>query len=168
MAHRAPGQLGGEPVQCGERAGGLGSCSSSARQALRSWPMTVAALQAVADAVADDDADPPVGSSTVSYQSPPTSSGRVAGCVAHREPGGQLGRAEDRALQREGGFALLVDLVYAVQPLAEVTGQQGQQGLVLLGDGRALSAEARSTGPACRRGARRRFPTPAGLVRRPW
>lgn len=59
------------------------------------------------------------------------------GLIAHRESAGQIGRAEDRVLQGQSGFALLVDLVHPLQTLAEATGQHGEQGLVLQGE-RAL------------------------------
>jgi hypothetical protein len=51
-----------------------------------------------------------------------------------------LSRTKDGVLQRQCGFALLVDLMHAVQPLAQATCQHGEQGLILEGK-RALLGE---------------------------
>ena len=86
------------------------------------------------DAVADHDADPPVGQFD---QVVPVASHleRTAGrLVAGRETRGQPGRAEDGPLQGEGGFPLLIRLVGPVQRLAEVPAQQREQCPVLGGE----------------------------------
>lgn len=88
----------------------------------------------MADTVADDQRDPPVlevddvEPVTTDLQRP------GGGLIAHRESVGQIGGTEDRVLQSQCGFALLVDLVHPLQALAEAAGQHGEQGLVFQGE----------------------------------
>ena len=88
-------------------------------------------LQAVPDAVTDHDADPPVGQFDQVIPVAPHLERAAGRLVAGREAGGQPGRAEDGALQGEGGFPLLIGLVGPVQRLAEIPAQQREQGPVL-------------------------------------
>ena len=60
-------------------AAGLGCSSSSARAALRSWPMTVAAARPWPTQSPTIKPIRPLSRSTTSYQSPPTCSGLLAG-----------------------------------------------------------------------------------------
>ena len=79
VAHSAPGTKDANLSIAVSAWLALASCSSSARQALRSWPMTVAAPRSWPTQSPTTMPIRPSGSSTMSYQSPPTSSGRVAG-----------------------------------------------------------------------------------------
>ena len=72
----------------------------------------------------------PSSRSTTSYQSPPTCRGRVAGWYRTANPPDTLG-PEDRVLQRQCGFPLLVELVHALETLAETPGQHREQCVVL-------------------------------------
>ena len=163
-------------------AAGLGSSSSSARQALRSWPITVAAARpwptqsptiSADPAVVEVDDVVPVAADLQ------RAAGRV---VAHREPAGQP-RAEHGVLQRQRRLPLLVELVHPLQALAEAAGQHRQQGVVLRRERPLLgqfdaARRARHAGAAgrcrprrvrrCRRPAARRRAarrSPAGCAR---
>jgi hypothetical protein len=79
VVHRAPGTPAAKwSIAMSARAGPV-SCSSNARQALRNWPITAAALS---PRPTQSPTTMPMrlsGNGNVSYQSPPTSSGRAAG-----------------------------------------------------------------------------------------
>lgn len=91
----------------------------------------------MADAVADNQRDAPVLEVDDVVPIAAHLQRPRGGLIAHRESAGQIGRAEDRVLQGQSGFALLVDLVHLLQTPAEAAGQHGEQGLVLQGE-RAL------------------------------
>ena len=86
------------------------------------------------DTIADHDADPPVGQLNDVVPVAADLERAGGGFVTDGEPRGQPGRAEDRALQRERRLALLIDLVGAVQRLAEIAADQAEQGPVLGGE----------------------------------
>ena len=88
----------------------------------------------MADTVADNQRDAPVFE--IDDVVPVTAhlKGPAGGLIAHRESARQMSRAEDCVLKRQGGFALLVNLVHPLQALAEAACQHGQQGLVLEGE----------------------------------
>ena len=79
VAHSPSGTDDANRSMAVRAAPALASWSSSARQALRSWPITVAAPRSCPTQSPTMMPIRPSGSSTMSYQSPPTSSGRVAG-----------------------------------------------------------------------------------------
>ena len=79
--------------------------------------------KAMADAVADNQRDAPV--LHVDDVIPVTAhlQGSAGGLIAHREAGRQISGAEDCVLQRQGGFALLINLMHPLQALAETACQ---------------------------------------------
>ena len=79
VLQNAPGTSAAKRSMADRVCAGLASCSSRARQALRSWPITVAASRPWPTQSPTTMPIRPSGSSTRSYQSPPTSSGRLAG-----------------------------------------------------------------------------------------
>ena len=145
---------------------GLASWSSSARQALRSWPMTVAAPRSWPTQSPTTIAMPPVRESDDVVPVAAYLERAGGGLVTGAEARGELRRAEDRALQRECGLALLVDLVRPVQGLAEAAADQAEQRLVLHGRGPGWP-RGRSISSACLTGARgpcrRRRPAAFGV-----
>ena len=128
------GQPRGETVQPGERGAGTGLLEQQRPAGAAQLAHHGGGGQAVADTVADDQRDAPVVE--VDDVVPVAADlQRAAGrVVAHREAAGQRRRAEHRVLQRQRGFALLVELVDALQALTEATGQHREQGVVLGGE----------------------------------
>ena len=88
----------------------------------------------MSDAVADDERDAAVVE--VDDVIPVTADLKRSGgrLVAHRESAGQIGGAEDRVLQRQRRFPLLVELMDPLQALAEAARQHREQHVVLGGE----------------------------------
>ncbi len=94
--------------------------------------------QAVADTVADDQRDAAVVE--VDDVVPVAADLERTGgrLVAHRESAGQTGGTEDRVLQRQRRFPLLVELMHPLQSLAEAAGQHREQRVVFGGERSSL------------------------------
>lgn len=85
----------------------------------------------MADAVADDEGDPAVVE--IDHVVPVATDLQRprGGLIPHRETLWQVGRTQDRMLQRQSGFPLLVELVHALQSLPQPSGEHGEQRLIL-------------------------------------
>jgi hypothetical protein len=126
----------------------------------------------VPDAIADHDADPPIGQLDDVVPVAADLERTHGGFVADGEPGGQPGWPQDRALQGHGCLALLIRLVRAVQCLAEIAADQAEQGPVFGGEHpagieldpdrqrarRILEPDADARSPVGRRRQQRLFP----------
>ena len=132
------GQPRGELVQRRQRGAGAGvfeqQCPAGAAQLTHDGRRG----QAVADAVADDQRDAAVVE--VDDVVPVAADLQRAGgrLVAHRESAGQTRGPEDRVLQRQRGFPLLVELMHPLQTLTEATGQHREQRVVFGGERSSL------------------------------
>ena len=128
------GKPGGEVVQRSQRGTRIRflqkQCATSTSQLTHDGRRG----QAVADAVADDQRDPPV--IQIHDVVPVTADLKRTGggLVAHREPARQLRRPEDRVLQRQRRFPLLVELMDPLQTLSQPPAEHREQRLVFSGE----------------------------------
>ena len=91
------------------------------------------------DTVADDQCDAPAVEIDDVVPIAADLQRTARGVIPHRKAPGQRRRAEHRVLQRHGGFALLVDLVDALQALTKASGQHREQCVVFRGEWPLLS-----------------------------
>ena len=94
----------------------------------------------MSDAVADNQPDTPV--SQIDHVVPVAAHLKwpAGGLIAHCESLREISRPQDRVLERQCRFTLLVDLMHPVQGLPEATSLHGQQSLIFEGE-RALLGE---------------------------
>jgi len=131
-------------------AAGLALSNNSARQALRSCPITAAAARPWPTQSPTTNAIRPSSKSTMC-----TSHRRLVGAsgclIPHREPVRSCAGPRIACCSRQSGLALLVNLVHPLQTLAESAGQHGEQCLVSRVNGRrsARSIQTTSTPSGC-------------------
>ena len=128
------GQPGGEMIHGGQRGARLRLLQKQCATSASELPHHSCRGQAMSDTVADDQRDAAVVEVDDVIPVPAHLERTGGRLVANREPGGQIGGAENRVLQRQRRLPLLVQLVHSLQALAEAAGEHREQRVVFRGE----------------------------------